>query len=100
VHLDYVQRVYRRNLQVIGENGVILWDYPSHTVTIEGSDQDAIESVDDGGPNAMYQSEVRDFLRCVLEGGRPVADGRDGLRAIRIVEAAKRSARDGGWVKP
>src|SRR5262245_41033713 len=27
VHLDYVRRAYHRNLEVIGEDGVIVWDY-------------------------------------------------------------------------
>jgi len=101
VHLDYVQRAYRRNLQVIGEDGVIHWDYPTHSVAIHGAESSSgAETVDDGDGNAMYLSEMRHFVHSVLEGEPAVADGRDGLRALRLVEAAKRSARDGKWVAP
>ena len=34
VHLDYIQRVYRRKLLLIGDGGSIEWDYPTHSVTV------------------------------------------------------------------
>jgi predicted dehydrogenase len=35
--------------------------------------------------------EVREFIRCIEEDDRPVADGRAGLRILRILEAAAQS---------
>ena len=40
--------------------------------------------------------EVKEFIRCIEEGGTPVADGRAGLRVIRILEAAARSMKEQG----
>jgi predicted dehydrogenase len=39
--------------------------------------------------------EVDELVRCILHGGTPTSDGRAGLRAVRVLEAASRSARDG-----
>lgn len=102
VHLDYLQRAYRRNLQIIGDSGVIVWDYPTHTVTTYEPDaaphvQDLCTA--DGEPNDMYVEEMRHFIRCVQGVERPLVDGREALRSLRIVEAAKLSARERRWVR-
>jgi predicted dehydrogenase len=39
--------------------------------------------------------EVDEVVRCILQGGTPTSDGAAGLRAVRVLEAASRSARDG-----
>ena len=102
VHLDYLQRAYRRNLQVIGDSGVILWDYPTHAVAIQAADGardvEDFRAVD-GDPNDMYVEEMRHFVRCVEGAERPLVDGREALRSLRLVEAAKRSSRERRWVR-
>jgi predicted dehydrogenase len=102
VHLDYLQRAYRRNLQIIGESGVLVWDYPTHTVTVYEPDA-AADATDlraaDGEPNDMYLEEMRHFIRCVEGPEPPPVDGRDALRSLRLVEAAKRSSRERRWVR-
>lgn len=101
VHLDYLQRGYRRNLQIIGEAGTIVWDYPTHRVTIHLSGCVAeSETVNDGDPGEMYREELRHFLRCIDGRESPLVDGHEALRSLRVVEAAKRSAAEGRWVEP
>jgi predicted dehydrogenase len=39
--------------------------------------------------------EVDELIDCILRGGVPVADGAAGLRTVRVLEAAARSARSG-----
>lgn len=101
-HLDYVQRAYRRNLQVIGEAGTILWDYPSHAVTVHEAGQ-APEVMDlapdDGEPNAMYLEEMRQLARCVQGLATALVDGREALASLLVVEAAKASARERRWMR-
>lgn len=102
VHLDYVQRAYRRNLQVIGEGGTILWDYPSHTVTAHeaGHAPEVIDlAADDGEPNAMYVEEMRQLVRCVEGRETALVDGREALASLLVVEAAKASARERRWTR-
>jgi predicted dehydrogenase len=98
VHLDYLQRVYRRTLQVIGDAGTIVWDYPAHTVTVQAREAETLSESDDES-NEMYVAEMRHFVRCLEGQESPLVDGREALRSLRLVEAAKRSAAEGRWVR-
>ena len=40
--------------------------------------------------------ECEHFLNCVQRGERPCSDGRDGLRVVRVLDAAQRSLESGG----
>jgi len=42
------------------------------------------------------QNEVRHFANCILTGEQPRTDGRNGLRVVRVLEAAERSAARAG----
>jgi predicted dehydrogenase len=47
----------------------------------------------------MYVEEIRHFVRCMEGSERSLVDGREALRSLRMVEAAKQSASEGRWVK-
>ncbi len=102
LHLDYVQRRARRNLQVIGDGATLHWDYPGHSVSIEVPSGDSTKEEfgeREGDPNRMYVEEIAHFARCVERRAAPPVDGREALRSLRLVEAAKESANEGRWVK-
>jgi predicted dehydrogenase len=68
VHLNFIQRDYRRTCQVIGTEGTLYWDFETHRVDIFGTDGKLRES--QAGPanwqvNDMYLEEVKHFLDCV-----------------------------------
>lgn len=101
VHLDYLRRAYRRDLEVIGADGVITWDYASRAVTVLGPEPDRVEAHDasgDGPNESMYVAEMRHFIACLEGREEPLADGWDALRSLRMVEAAKRSNAERRWV--
>lgn len=50
-------------------------------------------------PVNIYQSEIEDFSRCILEDGQPSFTGEDGLRNLKIVLAAYESAKKGKVVR-
>jgi predicted dehydrogenase len=101
VHLDYLRRTYRRDLEITGADGVIIWDYASRTVRVLGPEADRVE-IHDGasdGPNeAMYIEELRHFVHCLEGREEPLVDGWEGLRSLRMVEAAKTAAAERRWV--
>jgi predicted dehydrogenase len=45
------------------------------------------------------QAEVADFLGCIVNKRRPRSDGEDGLRVVRVLEAAERSLSNSGHVE-
>jgi predicted dehydrogenase len=47
--------------------------------------------------NDMYVEEARHFLACVRGEATPACDGWDGLRTMRVIDAARRSARERRW---
>jgi predicted dehydrogenase len=40
--------------------------------------------------------ECQHFVDCIMNGSRPITDGRDGLRIVQVLEAAQRSMENGG----
>ena len=44
-------------------------------------------------------AEVNDFLTAIRDGRRPRTDGLDGLRVVRVLEAAERSLSNSGHVE-
>ncbi len=50
-------------------------------------------------PTNMYQLEIEDFSRCILENTEPSFKGEDGLRNLRVILAAYESAKKGRAIK-
>lgn len=44
------------------------------------------------------REEIAHFVHCIQSGETPVSDGENGLRVVRVLEAAHRSLQDGGQV--
>ncbi len=101
LHLDYLQRSYRRNCEVIGERGVIVWDYIDRCVTLFTEERDRWEGFGepiDFNHNEMFIEEIAHFVRCLEGREAPIVDGRDALRTLRVVDAAKTSSAQRSWV--
>ena len=75
VHLNFVQRNYRRCIQVIGSEGTIEWDFVAGEVVRygpEGRPVERIKQAADWQTNQMYIDELRHFLTCVESRNRHV----------------------------
>lgn len=103
VHVDLVRRPRRRGIEIVGERGVLRWDY----------DRDRLEQfdaqvgqwrVEQGDPqferNAMYKDELRYFASWVRRevGAGPIADGEQGAAVLATALSALRSASEGRTV--
>ncbi len=98
VHLDYVQRTYRRSCDLLGEDGVLTWDYVSQSVSVfckEDRDAEVFRESIEAESNQMYLDELRHFLRCIEDGGSPALDAAGGRAVLQMALAAKASAREG-----
>jgi len=102
VHLDYLQRTYRRACDFIGEDGVIAWDYIAQSVTVYGKEDRRIEVFQESintERNQMFVDEMRHFVRCIEAGEPPVLDAAGGRAILEVALAAKASAAQGRPVK-
>ncbi len=101
IHLDYVQRVYRRTCQIIGEQGTIHWDYAAGQVRWYSARSGAwriFANPDGWQANQMYLEEMAHYLRCLDGVERPAADVAQAARVLQLALAAKESAREQRWI--
>lgn len=94
VHVNFVQRDYRRCCQVIGSEGTIYWDLGQHRVDLYGPEGDVTQSFSEPerfDTNAMYVAEMRHFLDAVegrVDSVNPLEAGR---AAVEVALAARRT---------
>jgi UDP-N-acetylglucosamine 3-dehydrogenase len=79
-----------RGLNITGSQGVISLDYISQEVTL-GTSQRVQKSTTQW--DEPLKHELSHFVKCVAENKNPSTSGSDGLEALRIAEAALKSAR-------
>ena len=102
VHLDYVQQPPSHWLQITGQQGMIRWDNADGAAHCYRADRDEWETIpapDGFERNTLFLDEMRHFLQCVVGRARPEITLDDGIRALEIALAAKRSAREGRAVE-
>jgi len=86
LHLNFIQRDYRRSYEIIGEQGTIYWDWQAHTVRVfagDGSLQETIIEPATFELNTMYLDEMRHFIDAVMKRQptvNPIEQARDALR--------------------
>ena len=97
VHLDMVQRQATRTCRIVGTEGTLEWDGITHRVRCFSAARDTWLDLHPETPldrNEMYVAELRHFLDCVKDNGAPAVNGEDGLRALEIALAVKRSSQE------
>lgn len=92
VHVNFIQRDYRRGCQIIGKCGTIDWDFQSHRVTVcdeEGQLRHNFTEPEGWEINRMYVDEMAHFLDCVQAGEPTMNPLRHGFAALEVAEAAR-----------
>jgi predicted dehydrogenase len=64
----------------------------------QSEEQPCHERFDDLGFDHAYRLEIGDFVRWITEGKEPCLTWREGLRCVEVIEAAHRSAKEGGAI--
>jgi predicted dehydrogenase len=99
VHVDYVRRPPQRALEVVGEEGVLRWEYHTNRLLryLPATRQWRIEEISSKfDRNDMYLAELQHFVGCVRgEIDRPLVDGEQGAAIVAIALAGLRSAAEG-----
>jgi predicted dehydrogenase len=92
VHLNFIQRDYRRACQIIGSEGTIYWDFTERCVKVYGGDGELKESVAEPSGweiNQMYIAEMRHFLDCVMTGSQTVNPISTAAETLRVALTAR-----------
>ena len=94
VHLNFVQRDYRRSCQVIGSDGTIYWDFQEPEVKYYHSTNgwNVRRQPAEWALNQMYVDEVAYFLSCVRRRDQTVNGLDSALATLRVALCAKNLA--------
>jgi predicted dehydrogenase len=97
LQLDFLQRMYRRGLEVTGSEATLTLDHNSGEIRVYGPGPDSYRVLPQAmgvEVNQMYLDEMAHFVDCVAGRAQPIADlsvGRDALRvAMAVYESGKR----------
>ena len=108
VHVSWLHPFKEQKLVVVGDRAMAVFDdgqpwstklqlYPHRIEWIDGRPHPAKADpvpvlVEEAEP---LECECRHFMDCVSTGARPRTDGAEGLRVLRVLQAAQRSIDDG-----
>lgn len=95
VHLDLYGRPHEKSISVTGDSGTVQCMFDPHVVRVGHKAEGWEETHYDCDRNTMFMDEARDFLTLIRTGGAPQCTIEDGMRVLRIVEAARESSRSG-----
>jgi predicted dehydrogenase len=102
IHLDYIQRVYNRTCQVIGDEGTLHWDYVAGQVrwySAQTKTWQCFNNPPGWNANEMYLDEMRHFVNCLARRSQPEQDLFEAARVLSIALAAKASALKPCWIE-
>jgi predicted dehydrogenase len=94
VHVNFIQRDYRRGCQIIGSEGTIYWDFEDRRVVVYGADGAVAEEIpepDGWHLNQMYLDEMMHFIRAVetaRQSMNPISGGWDALKIALAARSA------------
>ncbi|WP_337996588.1 Gfo/Idh/MocA family oxidoreductase [Oleispirillum naphthae] len=95
VHMDFLQRAPHRTVRVIGGGATLEWNYFTDRVTLHrtGTETETLFQGEPADRNRMYLDEMRHFFACVAQDATPQITGEEGYRVVRVIHAARDSAR-------
>jgi predicted dehydrogenase len=96
LHMDFLQRVVTRTCKVIGENGTLIWNIATNSVSLLAPENQSKVLFSDEAydRNAMYLSEIERFSLVAKGELKPLVSLEDALYVLRLVAAMKASARE------
>jgi len=107
-HTSWTQWKNRFTLEVFGRDGYLRVDglggsYGPERLEVgrrkmEGGPPE-VEVLEFPGPDLSWQAEWQEFTAAIREGRQPLANGEDGLQAMRLIAAIYESARTGRVVR-
>jgi len=94
LNMDLVRHDTTRQCLAIGEEASLRWNGLTGAIEFFPAGGSAWEQVFIHSPqrDESYMAEWQHFLACIRDETRPLVNGQDGLAALNIIQAARRSA--------
>ena len=102
IHLDYTQRAYQRSYDLCGSIGSLHWNIRDRCVKVYSADSGVWTVHEEPAYydlNQMYVEQTRHFLSCLRGEAEPATTLEEGLRTLRLIEAARQSSRERRFVE-
>jgi predicted dehydrogenase len=100
IHMNLFAWNVHSHLEIMGETGVIQWRRFENEIRVFDPTANRWEIYPFGGQlNDMYMEEVRHFMACIRGEATPQCDGWDGLKTMRVIDAARRAASERRWIR-
>ena len=96
IHLDYLQRTYRRYYEFIGEKGIIIWDYITQKVELykEKTNQwEVFQESINTNREIMFIDEIKHFINCIKRKEQSVNDISSAKKILEVALACYESAK-------
>lgn len=97
IHVDYLEKPFRRGIRVLGEKGWLVWELSKGGVTLYSYETDQTTDFPEPGgytKNAMYVAQLEYLIDRLKSGASSDCDFRAGWNALKVVNAAMRCTAD------
>lgn len=97
VHVNYVSRSPFRRYRIVGDEGTLEWDLPSHTLRLSTASGAAEVPLGSGAFDVAqtYVTAMNDLLRAIEEGGNTSQGLAEGVAALELIFRSRTLARTG-----
>lgn len=102
VHLDYFEQPAAHWFSITGEKGKIRWDNGdgiARIYTVRNNKWKSFVPAKGFERNSLFLAEMRHFLDCLTEKDEPLCGLKDGIQALKIALAIKKSAKEKKEIK-
>lgn len=93
--LNFVEPAYRRSCLLVGSEAVARWDWSAAEIAVHRDGEDSRVIPVPCDLEDTYRGALIDFVAAVESGAEPRASAQEGLAALRVADAVKRSATSG-----
>lgn len=102
IHLDYLKSKYKRECEIIGSKGMLLWDIKKRRLERYSMSNNEYHVYNEDGINVndndIYIAELKHFLNCIKGIEKPLIDLKEGKRIQEIIMKIKESSEKGCFI--
>lgn len=99
IHLDFVRRQPIRQCIVYGSNGNLTWNGIENTLALDHGSEETKSWTFNCERDDIFRAQLKHFFNCVEKSVLPKVNLADGIAALEIVEAAKRSQKENSVIR-